>query len=76
VVQVTGGLTIKWNNSSDPVAMVSLFSIGGINKDNNATVSSLVSDVLESKLGVKSNRYYMFFSDAVGHNVGHNGSTF
>ena len=48
-----------FGGTEEPTAFGELFSIGAIGGDKNNTISKLVSDIVTSKFGVPSDRFYL-----------------
>ena len=48
-----------FGGTEEPTAFGELFSIGAIGGDKNKTISKLVSDIVTSKFGVPSDRFYL-----------------
>lgn len=56
-------------------ALGSCFSIGSINKENNAAISKEVMEALQP-YGIDPAKFYIEFKDVAGENTGYKGSTF
>ncbi|RUP43701.1 Tautomerase/MIF superfamily [Jimgerdemannia flammicorona] len=67
---------LSFAGSLDPAAIVKIISIGNITPTRNQETSKVLSEYLESELGIPSRRFYIFFTDIAGSNVGFGGSTF
>ncbi|XP_060597838.1 macrophage migration inhibitory factor homolog [Ruditapes philippinarum] len=61
--------------SNDPCGSVQLMSIGALG-DKNKSHASKIGDFLESKLGIKKDRFYITFFDIARNDCGYNGTTF
>jgi phenylpyruvate tautomerase PptA (4-oxalocrotonate tautomerase family) len=59
-----------------PAAFLDIRSIGSINSRVNRKISQDVTLLLQSALGIPSDRVYLSFNDVDGANWGWNGSTF
>ncbi|KMZ56651.1 Macrophage migration inhibitory factor [Zostera marina] len=76
MIVLKGSIPISFGGTEQPAAFGELVSIGGLNPDTNKKLSAAVSAILESKLSVPKNRFYLKFYDSKGANFGWNGSTF
>ncbi|KAL8152360.1 hypothetical protein V2J09_010120 [Rumex salicifolius] len=63
MVVIKGSVPISFGGSQDPAAFGELISIGSLNPDTNKQVSAALSAILESKLSVPKNRFYLSMSD-------------
>ncbi|XP_060559391.1 macrophage migration inhibitory factor-like [Ruditapes philippinarum] len=61
--------------SSEPCGSVQLMSIGALGEKNKSH-SSKIGDFLESKLGIKKDRFYITYFDIARNDCGYNGTTF
>eukprot|EP01025_Chloroclados_australasicus_P005516 TRINITY_DN1169_c0_g1_i1.p1 TRINITY_DN1169_c0_g1~~TRINITY_DN1169_c0_g1_i1.p1 ORF type:complete len:196 (-),score=8.91 TRINITY_DN1169_c0_g1_i1:230-766(-) len=62
--------------SEEACAYAELISIGAIGGDKNKTISASLAQVLEEKLKVPRNRFYLKFYDVARADFGYNGTTF
>ncbi|KAF5827738.1 Tautomerase/MIF superfamily [Dunaliella salina] len=73
---VTLDQPIIFGGTEDPAAFADIHSIGSIGGEKNKQISAKVAAVLEEKLGIPSNRFYMQFHDSAPSDFGFKGSTF
>ncbi|KAJ3688297.1 hypothetical protein LUZ61_017461 [Rhynchospora tenuis] len=76
MVVLKGSVPMSFGGTELPTAYGELVSIGGLSPDVNKKLSGSVAAILESKLSVPKNRYFLKFYDSKGSNFGWNGSTF
>ncbi|KAI5070829.1 hypothetical protein GOP47_0015172 [Adiantum capillus-veneris] len=76
MVLLRGGVPVMFAGSEEPAAYGEIVSIGGLSPSVNKTISSAISEILESKLSIPKSRFYLKFSDVNRPDFGWNGSTF
>ncbi|CAA0830575.1 Tautomerase/MIF superfamily protein [Striga hermonthica] len=76
MVVLKGSVPIAFGGTEQPAAYGELVSIGGLTSDVNKKLSGAIASILESKLSIPKNRFYLKFYDTKGSNFGWNGSTF
>ncbi|XP_073034452.1 uncharacterized protein [Primulina eburnea] len=76
LILVNGGVQISFGGSEEPAAYGELISIGGLSPSVNGKLSSIIAEILQTKLSIDSSRFYIKFYDVHGSFVGYNGSTF
>ncbi|EFJ20734.1 hypothetical protein SELMODRAFT_144009 [Selaginella moellendorffii] len=76
MIIINGAVPISFGGSEEPAAYGELVSIGAISPDSNKKLSKAIAELLQSKLAVPPNRFYIKFYDVKGSNFGWNGSTF
>lgn len=59
LVQLHLGQYLSFAGTEEPAAYATLLSIGAISPSQNKAISKLVSDILQAKLSVPPNRYYL-----------------
>lgn len=64
MIVLKGSIPISFGGTEQPAAFGELVSIGGLNPDTNKKLSAAVSAILESKLSVPKNRFYLKFYDS------------
>ena len=75
MVVVSGNTQMSFGGSTQPTALVTLESIGGICETKNAEYSSEIFRLLQSK-GIESNRMFIKFVGLERSNVAWNGKLF
>ncbi|GAB2298949.1 hypothetical protein Dimus_033025 [Dionaea muscipula] len=76
MIVLKGSVAMSFGGTELATAYGELLSIGGLNPDSNKKLSAAIATILETKLSIPKNRFYLKFYDAQGSNVGWNGSTF
>ncbi|XP_022666220.1 macrophage migration inhibitory factor-like [Varroa jacobsoni] len=77
MVHIAAGQQMSFaGDRATPCANCTLSSIGCISASQNKKTSKAISDLLDSKLAIPSDRMYINFVDLQPCNVGFNGSTF
>ncbi|KAJ7518973.1 hypothetical protein O6H91_20G017500 [Diphasiastrum complanatum] len=76
MILLQGGVPISFAGDEQPAAYGELVSIGAVGPDTNKKLSKALADILDSKLSVPPNRFYIKFYDVKGSDFGWNGSTF
>ncbi|KAL6987903.1 phenylpyruvate tautomerase [Sarracenia purpurea var. burkii] len=76
MIVLKGSVPIAFGGTEQPAAYGEVVSIGGLNADVNKKLSAAISTILETKLSVPKNRFYLKFYDTKGSFFGWNGSTF
>lgn len=66
---------MSFGGTFEPCAHVSLISIGRLGVEENKKHSKVIMNELE-KLGIPSNRVYIFFQDVHPFEIGYNKTTF
>ncbi|KNA10944.1 hypothetical protein SOVF_139720 isoform A [Spinacia oleracea] len=76
MVLLNGGVPIAFAGTEEAAAYGELISIGGLSPSVNGKLSSIIAEILQTKLSIDSSRFYIKFYDAQRPFVGFNGSTF
>ncbi|CAO2824188.1 unnamed protein product [Amaranthus hypochondriacus] len=76
MVLINGGIPIAFAGTEEAAAYAELISIGGLNPSVNGKLSSLIAEIIQTKLSIDSSRFYIKFYDAPRSFFGFNGSTF
>ncbi|KAK3221381.1 hypothetical protein Dsin_008406 [Dipteronia sinensis] len=76
MILLNGGVPIAFSGTEGPAAYGELISIGGLSPSVNAKLSSIIADILQTKLSIDSSRFYIKFFDVERSFFGFNGSTF
>ncbi|GAB4834040.1 hypothetical protein Ancab_032293 [Ancistrocladus abbreviatus] len=76
MIVLKGSVPMAFGGTEGAAACGELLSIGGLNPETNKKLSAAISSILETKLSVPKNRFYLKFEDAKANYVGWNGSTF
>ncbi|KAH9602008.1 hypothetical protein KSS87_003031 [Heliosperma pusillum] len=63
MVLINGGVPIAFAETEEPAAYAELVSIGGLAPAVNAKLSSIIADILQTKLSINPNRFYIKFYD-------------
>ena len=74
-IAVNDGVDIIWAGEETPCALGVVYSLGAINRENNAKVTASLTDLL-AEFGVPADRIYINFFDVPRENMGYNGKTF
>mmetsp|Transcript_14584 Transcript_14584/g.30191 ORF Transcript_14584/g.30191 Transcript_14584/m.30191 type:complete len:97 (-) Transcript_14584:56-346(-) len=72
---VEDGKDMIWGGDDTPCALGCLYSLGGINNENNKKVSAELAKLL-GEFGIPADKIYINFFDVPRENCGYNGSTF
>ncbi|CAL8470939.1 g10481 [Coccomyxa elongata] len=76
LITLNAGKSVMFGGTEAPAAYGELLSIGAIGGDKNKSISKLVADILETKLNIPSDRFYLTFHDMARSDVGWKKSTF
>ncbi|KAL1808114.1 hypothetical protein ACET3Z_025104 [Daucus carota] len=76
MIVVKGSVPIAFGGTEQPAAFGELVSIGGLSPSVNKQLSAAIAEILETKLSVPKNRFFLKFFDSKGSDFGWNGSTF
>ncbi|KAL9235992.1 hypothetical protein vseg_010708 [Gypsophila vaccaria] len=76
MVLINGGVPMAFAGTEEAAAYGELISIGGLGPGTNGKISSIIADILQTKLFIDSNRFYIKFYDVQRPFFGFNGSTF
>ncbi|CAI5501679.1 unnamed protein product [Closterium sp. Naga37s-1] len=76
MISVKTSIPMCFAGTEAPAAYAELISIGGLGPDTNKKLSAAISEILEAKLTVPLNRFYIKFYDVKRSDFGWNGSTF
>ncbi|CAI5475682.1 unnamed protein product [Closterium sp. Yama58-4] len=76
MISVKASIPMCFAGTEAPAAYAELISIGGLGPDTNKKLSAAISEILEAKLTVPPNRFYIKFYDVKRSDFGWNGSTF
>jgi phenylpyruvate tautomerase PptA (4-oxalocrotonate tautomerase family) len=76
VMAIISEAVVSMAGKTGPAAFLDIRSIGSINSRVNRKISQDVTLLLQSALGIPSDRVYLSFNDVDGANWGWNGSTF
>ena len=76
MVSLNGSVPTSFAGTEEPAAYGELMSIGGLGPGVNGKLSAALAEILEAKLSIGKNRFYVKFDDVQGYNLGFNGSTF
>mmetsp|Transcript_13139 Transcript_13139/g.32142 ORF Transcript_13139/g.32142 Transcript_13139/m.32142 type:complete len:117 (-) Transcript_13139:297-647(-) len=76
MISVTTDKPMMYAGTEEPCAYAELISIGAIGGAKNKAISAAISEVVQAKLGVPRDRFYIKFSDAQASDFGYDGSTF
>ncbi|KAJ7518972.1 hypothetical protein O6H91_20G017500 [Diphasiastrum complanatum] len=63
MILLQGGVPISFAGDEQPAAYGELVSIGAVGPDTNKKLSKALADILDSKLSVPPNRFYIKFYD-------------
>ncbi|TVU27512.1 hypothetical protein EJB05_30129, partial [Eragrostis curvula] len=64
MVVLKGSVPMAFGGTQEPAAYGELVSIGGLNPDVNKKLSAGIASILESKLSIPKNRFYLKFHDS------------
>lgn len=64
MIVVKGSVPIAFGGTEQPAAFGELVSIGGLTPDVNKKLSAAIADILETKLSVPKNRFFLKFFDS------------
>lgn len=64
MIVLKGSVPIAFGGTEQPAAFGELVSIGGLTPDVNKKLSAAISDILETKLSVPKNRFFLKFFDS------------
>ncbi|KAJ7538824.1 hypothetical protein O6H91_11G064400 [Diphasiastrum complanatum] len=76
LIVLKGGVPMSFGGTEEPAAYGELVSIGGLGPETNKELSKTIAQILESKLSVPPNRFFIKFYDVKRSDFGWNGSTF
>lgn len=76
MIVLKGSVPISFGGSEAPAAYGEVASIGGLGPDVNKRLSKSLAELLQAKLSVPPNRFYIKFVDVERTDFGFNGSTF
>lgn len=76
MILLNGGVPIAFAGTEAPAAYGELISIGGLGPSVNGKLSSTIAEILQTKLSIDSDRFYIKFYDSPRPFFGFNGSTF
>ncbi|KAK9903932.1 hypothetical protein WJX75_000821 [Coccomyxa subellipsoidea] len=74
ILNITTNVPDDVITNSDTLKLLSKAVTDGVGKPEQ--ISKLVADILETKLGIPSDRFYLTFHDMARSDVGWKGSTF
>lgn len=63
MVVLKGSVPMAFGGTEQPAAYGELVSIGGLNPDINKKLSAAIAAILETKLSVPKNRFFLKFYD-------------
>lgn len=64
MILLNGGVPIAFAGTEAPAAYGELISIGGLGPGVNGKLSSTIAEILQTKLSIDSNRFYIKFYDS------------
>uniref|UniRef100_A0ACD5Y3U8 Uncharacterized protein n=2 Tax=Avena sativa TaxID=4498 RepID=A0ACD5Y3U8_AVESA len=64
MVVLKGSVPMAFGGTQEPAAYGELVSIGGLNADVNKKLSAGIASILESKLSIPKDRFYIKFHDS------------
>ncbi|KAF9591948.1 hypothetical protein IFM89_010306 [Coptis chinensis] len=64
MIVLKGSIPIAFGGTEQPAAYGELVSIGGLNPDTNKKLSAAIATILETKLSVPKNRFFLKFYDS------------
>lgn len=64
MILLNGGAPIAFAGTEAPAAYGELISIGGLGPGVNGKLSSTIAEILQTKLSIDSNRFYIKFYDS------------
>lgn len=64
MVLLNGGVPIAFAGTEEAAAYGELISIGGLSPSVNGKLSSIIAEILQTKLSIDSSRFYIKFYDA------------
>jgi len=76
MASVHGNMAMTMSGQSEPCALVTIKSIGGLSRAVNTTLTARVCETLEAKLALPPDRVYVTFEELAPTHWGWNGSTF
>ena len=76
MVSVRDNVIMTMSGTHNPAALVSVKSIGGLNKNVNQKLSAEICQMLQNELGIAGNCIYLTFEELPPTNWGWNGNTF
>eukprot|EP00884_Botryococcus_braunii_P008886 jgi/Botrbrau1/1799/Bobra.0217s0050.1 len=76
LVSLKTDVPLSFGGTEAPAAYGELLSIGAIGGAKNKAISKAVSGILQEKLKIPANRFYLSFHDMPASDFGWNGSTF
>ena len=76
MASVHDNVAMSMSGTSDPCALVTVKSIGGLSRAVNQTLTAQVAQSLQAELGIEPNRVYVTFLELAPTHWGWNGSTF
>ncbi|CAK9136693.1 unnamed protein product [Ilex paraguariensis] len=75
MIVLKGSVPMSCGGTEQPAAFGEVASVGGLNPDVNKEMSAAISNILETRLSVPKNRFFLKFHDFKGSDFGWNGST-
>lgn len=73
---VHGNMAMSMSGQSEPCALVTIKSIGGLSGAVNQTLTARVCEILEAELALPPDRVYITFEELAPTQWGWNGNTF
>lgn len=64
MILLNGGVPIAFAGTEAPAAYGELISIGGLGPSVNGKLSSTIAEILQTKLSIDSDRFYINFYDS------------
>lgn len=64
MILLNGGVPIAFAGTEAPAAFGELISIGGLGPSVNGKLSSTIAEILQTKLSIDSDRFYIKFYDS------------
>lgn len=64
MILLNGGVPIAFAGTEAPAAYGELISIGGLGPSVNGKLSSTIAEILQTKLSIDSDRFYIKFYDS------------
>lgn len=63
MILLNGGVPIAFAGTEEPAAYGELICIGGLGPSVNGKLSSIIAEILQTKLSIDSSRFYIKFYD-------------
>jgi phenylpyruvate tautomerase len=76
MASVHGNMAMTMSGQSDPCALITIKSIGGLSRAVNETLSARICEALKAELALSPDRVYLTFEELAPTHWGWNGSTF